>query len=184
MDIKSILKAVGGAVLSTNPVGAAALPIINALLPSGKKLLESSTGKDAELLIGALPHSQKTSILSQQIDLEIEKEKGQTSRYIAMCKADGQQTRARIVVMAMYCLIIQSLIFVAAVAYVYCKDGAQSAFSLDMAGVYLAVSGTFAYVIRAYFGDLKSETESRHATSINQPAPVRGIAGLLNALRK
>jgi hypothetical protein len=84
----------------------------------------------------------------------------------------------------MYALIAISLIFIIAVAFVYYKEGAAVAFSTEMALVFITVSGTFAYVIRAYFGDLKTETTSRHATSNNQLPKATGLAGVIEALKR
>ena len=183
MDILNVLKEVGVGIISATPLGQAALPIINAFLPKDKQLGASATGDDAQKAIDGLPPEAKQQLLLAKINLKVEEVRGQTSRYEAMCKADGQETRAKQVNKAMNCLIILSLIFVAAVAYVYSTKGAEAAFSYEMAAVFATVSGTFAYVVRAYFGDLKTETQSRHSVESGVSPKAGGIAGIINAMR-
>lgn len=183
MDILNILKDVGLGVISATPIGKAALPIINAFLPADKQLGVNATGADAQNAIDGLPPEAKQQLLLAKVNLQVEEERGRTSRYEAMCKADGQETRAKIVQKAMNCLIILSLIFVAAVAYVYTELGAEAAFSYEMAAVFITVSGTFAYVVRAYFGDLKAETQSRHGVESGVAPKAGGVAGIINAIR-
>jgi hypothetical protein len=179
-----VLKTIGTGLISSNPYGAAALTVVNAFLPDDKKLPTSATGEQAMQAVEQLSGAEKAQIAIAEIDLKKADIQGQTDRYVAMTKADGQKTRAKIVLIAMYALIAISLIFIIAVAFVYYKDGAALAFSTEMALVFITVSGTFAYVIRAYFGDLKVETTSRHATSNNRLPKSTGIAGVVEALRK
>ncbi len=184
MDIKSILKTVGLGLLSSHPLGALAIPVINSLLPGDSKLPEGVSGSDAERLIGDLPAAQRDAIYLAEIDLKKTEEEGRTRRYEAMAKSDGQETRAKLVNKAMDTLIVISAVFVSSVAYVYTTNGAEAAFSVEMAGVFLTISGTFAYVVRSYFGDLRAETESRHKTIDEKPSAATGLVGILQSLRK
>jgi hypothetical protein len=183
MDLLNVLKDVGMGLLSATPLGQLALPVINAFLPDDKKLTATSTGADAQQAIDTLPPELQQQLSLAKITQEVEEDKGRTSRYEAMCAADGQETRAIQVNKAMNWLIILSLIFVSAVAYVYSTKGAEAAFSYEMAAVYMTVSGTFAYVVRAYFGDLKTETTSRHNVINDTPPSATGLAGVINAMK-
>jgi len=183
MNVLSVLKTLGAAALSTHPLGVAALPIINTFLPKDKQLPETASGEQAEQAIHGLSQDDQKQILLADIQLDIEEEKGRTARYQAMCSADGQETRAKIVNKAMNTLILLSLIFVGSTALVYIKDGAQAAFSLEMAAVFGTVTATFAYVVRSYMGDLRVETTSRHALADDKPQSPKGLAGLLSALK-
>lgn len=178
-----IVKTAGTAVLSSNPAGAAALTLINAFLPDDKKLGDSATGEQVSSAYQGLSPDAQLTLSTAKINQAIEEDKGRTARYVAMCQADGQETRAKIVKWAMIALIAISLIFIAAVAYVYMTAGAAVAFSADMAFVFLTVTGTFAYVIRAYFGDLRTETESRHVTVDDKPRLAKGVAGVIQSFR-
>jgi len=178
MNIKDILMTVGTGILSATPLGALALPVINALLPADKKLPVSATGEMATSAIGKLPPGEASKIELAEIQLEVEQERGRTARYEAMCAGDGQETRARLVNKAMNALIGLSTIFVLAIAYVYIDKGAEVAFSYELAAVYGVVTATFAYVVRAYFGDLRTETTSRHQTIDEKPKALGLIAGL------
>lgn len=171
MNILNILKDVGMGIISASPIGKLALPVINALLPDDKKLPANATGEDAAAIIKSLPPEERSKIELAEIDLEKAEIEGQTERYKAMCSADGQETRAKLVNKAMNSLILLSFMFVCAMAYVYVTDGAQAAFSVEMIGAFFAVTGVYAYVIRSYFGDLKVETKSRHATIDTKQQP-------------
>lgn len=182
MKLLDVIASVGSAALSTHPLGALAVQAVNAFLPNEEKLAVSDTGEKVLAKVDNLPLNIQVEL--SRLDLERTKEQADADKYIAMCKADNQETRARMVDKAMNCLITLSLIFVVSVAYVYATKGATAAFSYEMAAVFLTVSSTFAYVVRAYFGDLRSETESRHS-SINGLKPeLKGLAGLVKAFKK
>jgi len=171
MNIKSILMTIGTGLLSSTPLGLAALPVINALLPHDKKLPVDASVSQAQDIIKNLEPDQAYKIEMAEIDLLVEEERGRTERYKAMCESDGQETRAKLVNKAMNALITLSLMFVGAIAYVYIKDGAQVAFSYELSAAFLTITGTFAYVVRAYMGDLRTETTSRHQTIDEKPRP-------------
>jgi len=180
MNIGSILKTVGMGLLSASPFGAVAIPLINAILPDDKKLSANATGDVAIAAIKQLPPEEQRKLNLAEINLLVKEEEGRTARYQAMTSSDGQETRAKQVNKAMNALIVISIAFMAATAYVYVKHGAEAAFSIEMAGVFLTVTGTFTYVIRAYFGDLRTETKSRHATIDDKPQPLGLLASLLS----
>jgi hypothetical protein len=83
----------------------------------------------------------------------------------------------------MTCLCFVTCVFILAIAYEYSSNGASAAFSLDMAAVFGVIVSPFAYVVRAYFGDLRSETESRHS-SINGIEKLGGLAQLVKVLKR
>jgi len=178
MNIKDVLLTIGTGIISSTPLGAIALPVINALLPADKKLPIDATGTMATEAIKQLPPGEASKIELAEIQLEVEQERGRTSRYESMCSSDGQETRAMLVNKAMNALIGLSGIFVLAIAYVYINEGAEVAFSYELAAVYGVVTATFAYVVRAYFGDLRTETTSRHHTIDHKPRPAGMLAGL------
>lgn len=183
MNLMSVLKTVGTGLLVSTPLGAAALPVINAFLPDDKKLNINSTGIDADAAVEALPASARENLLLAEINLEVEEEKGRTVRYQAMSAADGQETRARIVNKAMNSLICLSVMFLMFFGWVYVTKGAAAALSYELVALFVSVTGTFAYVVRAYFGDLRTETQSRHAAIDDKPQPAKGLAGLVAAIR-
>ena len=184
MKLFDLLKSIGGAALASTPLGAAAIPVINSFLDDDKKLPENATGQDALNTIDSLPPEAKQALALAKIDLAKTEELGRTSRYEAMCKADGQGTRAKIVLEAMRTLTVITVLFIIAIGWVYIEHGAAHAFSSEMATVFLTISGTYAYVVRAYMGDLRTETESRHAVEDNKPRLAKGLAGLVQAIKK
>jgi len=169
MNIGSFLKTVGVGLISANPMGAAAIGLINAALPDDKKIPITATGVEAEQALDKLSPEQKQSVMLANIAYDVKVLETDSAKYAAMCAADGQVTRAKVVMWAMKALIGISLIFILATAWVYVKVGAVEAFNPAMIGVYVSITGTFAYVIRAYFGDLRRETESRHQMIDNKP---------------
>ena len=179
MNIFNILKDIGIGLISESPIGKIAIPVINALLPDDKKLPINATGEDAAKIIKNLPPEQRAKIELAEIDLQKSEIEGMTDRYKAMCSADGQETRAKLVDKAMNTLILLSLMFVSAMAYVYVTEGAKQAFSVEMVGAFIAVTGVFAYVVRSYFGDLRVETKSRHATIDTKQQPASLLTNFL-----
>lgn len=169
MNIGKLLGKIGSSLLGSTPAGKMALTAINVMLPDGMKLSESSTATDAQSVIATLPSEEQSKIYLAEINLEVEEERGRTSRYEAMCAADGQETRAKMVNKAMNTLIGLSILFVMAICYVYITAGAAAAFSYELVAIFVAVSGTFAYVVRAYMGDLTTETKSRHKAIDDKP---------------
>lgn len=183
MNPIDLIKTIGSGIISAHPVGAAAIQIVNQFLPDDQKLSNTTTGQQALQVIEQLSGTEKAQIQLSQIDLQKVSLETDAQKYAAMCSADGQQTRANIVNKSMNCLIAVTLIFMCAIAYVYAVDGAKLAFSYEMMAVFASVVAPFAYVVRAYFGDLRSETESRHA-SINKLLPSgKGITGFIQAIR-
>lgn len=164
MNVLNILKEVGIGLISESPIGKIAIPVINALLPDDQKLPINATGVDAEKIIKNLPPEQRLKIELAEIDLQKAEIEGMTTRYEAMCNSDGQETRAKLVNKAMNALIWLSCLCLAGVGYVYVNEGAKTAFSVEMIGVIAFILGPFAYVVRSYFGDLRVEAKSRHAT--------------------
>ena len=184
MDVMSALKSVGVGLLASNPAGAAALSMVNMFLDDDDKLdVTTATAKDAELVIDNLPADSRERLLTAQINLKVEEERGRTSRYEAMCAADGQETRAKIVMIAMWSLTALTFLFLLFAGWVYTEKGAAVAFSTPMVAFFLSLTAPYAYVVRAYFGDLRSETKSRHAAIDDKPQPLKGLAGVVAAVR-
>lgn len=183
MNFLDVAKTAGSALLATHPAGAAALTLINAFLPNDKRLGNSATGIDAANAFGQLGPAEQKAVQLAKIEQAIEEDKGRTARYIAMCQADNQVTRGLVVKWAMVALIVISALFILGVVIVYVREGATLAFSSDMAFVFLTVTGTFTYVIRAYFGDLRAETESRHSSIDDKPRLAKGLAGFVQAFK-
>jgi len=183
VDLKSVLKTIGTGLLASTPLGMAALPVINAFLPDDKKLDAMATGADARSAVDGLPAEVRGQLELAEINLEVEQERGRTARYQAMCASDGQQTRAKVVMIAIWSLTALTFLFLCFAGWVYVEKGAAAAFSAEMVAFFFALSGTYAYVIRAYFGDLKAETQSRHATIDDKPQHPKGLAGLVAAIR-
>ncbi|MCF6327556.1 MAG: hypothetical protein L3J21_09735 [Devosiaceae bacterium] len=102
--------------------------------------------------------------------------------YDAMSINDSQSTRAKIAEKAMNVLIAITLIFVLSASWVYVSSGAENAFSIEMGGVFLTITATFTYVIRSYFGDIKTEAKSRHRVIDDKPPEITVSAAVASKL--
>jgi len=100
------------------------------------------------------------------------------NNYYELATSDAQTTRAQMANKAMRTLIIITMGFAAAIVLVFVWKGAEAAFSIELAGVFAALSGTHTYIVRSYFRDLKNETKSRHRVVDEKSEPV-GIAAAI-----
>ncbi|MPW31924.1 hypothetical protein F9L16_23505 [Agarivorans sp. B2Z047] len=182
MKVLDVLTKVGAGILSSNPIGAAALTVVNAFLPKDKKLPENATGEQAQRAIDSMPPELQSQISLAEINLQVEEERGRTERYKAMCESDGQETRAKIVNKAMNALIAMAAAFVLSLGFITYKHGPAAIleYGIELGALFITLTGTFAYVVRAYFGDLKRETMSRHSTIDDKPRQKTMIESLLN----
>ena len=181
--ILSILKGAGKIALGATPGGAAVLAAANAILPKDKQLTGDTPADQAIKTIETLKSSDQRAIFEAEAEAEVEIEKQHTERYDLLVNGDGQETRARMADKAMNALIGLSSVFLAFVGTVYFRDGAELAFSVELVAFYGVLTATFAYTVRSYFGDLRSEAESRHQVADNKPRLPKGLAGVIQSIR-
>ncbi|WP_444894913.1 hypothetical protein [Microbulbifer sp. SSSA005] len=176
MKLKEIIKAAGGIALDVFAPGAR--QVINAVLPQDKQLPPSATGTDADQCVQALPPEQRASLLERQMDLHIAQEEGWTSRYTAMCQADGQSSRAQIALMMAKVLCFEILAFTLW-AFVY-PEQMQSPVLWTVFGTLTGVPAT---LLGKYFGELRREQSKRQEAMGASPSTglVGGIARALGA---
>ncbi|USD19767.1 hypothetical protein MJO52_11805 [Microbulbifer variabilis] len=176
MKLKEILKAAGGMTLDIFAPGAR--QIINAVLPRDKQLPPSATGIEAKQSVRALPPEQRASLLERQVDLQIAQEEGWTSRYRAMCQADGQSSRAQIALMMAKVLCFEILAFTLW-AFVY-PEQMQSPVLWTVFGTLTGVPAT---LLGKYFGELRREQNKRQESMGASPSAglVGGIVRALGA---
>ncbi|WP_299580931.1 hypothetical protein [uncultured Microbulbifer sp.] len=168
MKLKEILKAAGGIALDVFAPGTR--QIINAVLPQDKQLPSSATGIEAEQSVQTLRLEQRASLLERQVDLHIAQEEGWTSRYIAMCQADGQSSRAQIALMMAKVLCFEILAFTLW-AFVY-PEQMNNPVLWTVFGTLTGVPATF---LGKYFGELRREQNKRQETM--GAAPSTGLVG-------
>lgn len=171
MNIGDILKAAGGMALDVFAPGSR--QVINAFLPEDKKLLATATGADANTAVDSLPADQKASLLEKQVDLEIAREEGWTSRYVAMVGGEQQPSRAWIAKVMAIIVFFECLGFTVW-AFVYpdqmTSPGLWTAFA--------TLTGIPASVLAKYFGELRKEQRNRQE-AMGAPPAVSILASLL-----
>lgn len=160
MKLRDIISTAATIAGTLNPAVGAAIAVVNNFLPDDKKLPETATGKDVGDAVAKLPPEQQSSLLEKEIDLEIKLDEGWTERYKAMCSADGQETRAKIVMGMAQVLVAEILIFTGTIAYD--PSILENTAAWTVFGVLTATPTT---VILNYFGNLRKEHAQRQITA-------------------
>lgn len=167
MKLKDILAGAATVAGTLNPALGAAIGLVNGLLPEDKQLPITSTGAEVQRVVDQLPAEQRASLLEREIDLEIAREEGWSTRYQAMCSADGQESRAKIVMMMAQVLVFEILAFT--VLFFWRPEVINSQEVWLIFGV---LTGTPATVLLNYFGNLRREHAQRQNAISGQSAPV------------
>lgn len=154
MKIKEILKAAGSIALDVFAPGAREL--VNQILPDSKKLPTSATGGDAEHALQWATPDQRASLLEQELAMQVAQEEGWTSRYQAMCHADGQSSRAKIALRMANVLCLEIIAFTAW-AFVH----PEMMDSPVLWTVFGTLTGVPAGLLGKYFGELRREQRNR-----------------------
>ena len=167
MDLKKLLKGAALVAGTVNPGVGLAIKAINTFLPADEQLPETATGETALSKLEGLPSDQQAAVLTQYIELQKIQEQGWTSRYEAMCKADGQETRAKIVYMMALILLFETIAFTTWF-FVY-PDKVNG----DMWAIFGALTAVPAAVLRSYFGELRTEQANRLGIQQPNPSPLK-----------
>jgi hypothetical protein len=182
MKLWGILKKVGSVALTASTGGAAGpiLAAINAVLPSGEQLPENATGDQAMEAIEGLPPSERAAIMDKQFDVEIAGIQSWTSIQEALAVADatGSSTRPQIAYMMAWLVVLSAAAIIAALtAAIVTNDVEMVKALMDAWPFILAILGTPAALLRAYFGMRTDEKKARYNTAAGHPA--QGIAGAI-----
>ena len=170
MKLKDILSGAAAIAGTLHPGIGAAIGLVNKFLPEDKKLPETATGDDVKSAMEDLPPEQKASLMEQEIDLEKIRLDKQASVYIALSKADGQETRAKIVMKMANVLVFEILAFT---VMFFWNPAILSNESVWI--VFGVLTATPATVLMNYFGNLRKEHAQRQITA---GADSKGISGL------
>lgn len=182
MKLWSILKKVGKLAITASTGGTAGsiLATINAVLPTDKQLPENATGDQAMEAIENLPKSERAAIMDKKFDVEIEEIQSWTSIQEAHAAADatGSSTRPAIAMMMAWLVVLSAgAVILALVVAISSGDVGMVKELKDAWPFMLAVMGTPAALLRAYFGMRTDEKKARYNTAAGHPA--QGIAGAL-----
>jgi hypothetical protein len=176
-SIGGILKGAAALAGTVHPGVAAAIGLVNEFLPEDKQLPETATGKDVDDAIEGLPPEAQRAIREKEIDLEIAREEGWTERYKAMTQADGQETRAHIVLQLTRVLCFEILAFT--VLIIWRPEVLESDALCVVFGVLTATPAT---VIMNYFGNLRRE-HSQRQEAMGVAKKAGGLMKVLSAFR-
>jgi hypothetical protein len=177
MSGKSLLKKVLGVAGNFIP----ALNVINQFLPSDKQLPEDAEEDAIAYRYDRLPVTQQAKV-DKEIEQELGMEKEHTSQLEILAKADGpgSSTRPKGVMMMMWLLIVETLLFTAYLFFVVIREGTEGLDSLQGLWVVFGIfTGTPATVILTYYNARTKEKRTRYAVAHGQSANlVSGIMGL------
>jgi hypothetical protein len=186
MKIKDILRAAASVSAIGYPPLAAALPLINSLLPQNEHIAEHDTGDYIAARIAGLSPEQQARINDSEIDLEKTKVIEHTKIQQALAEVDitGRSTRPETVTK-----LTNTVCFtVIAVVTVWCISIINS--DKDMAGsiidgwpMIIALIAPMLAVIRSYFGMRTDEKNTRQHMAHGADKPLNGLAGIVRAIR-
>lgn len=164
---------------TVNPAVGAAIGLVNQFLPADKQLPESATGSDVEdAMVANLTPEQRGSLYERQIDLSIAQEEGWTARYQAMCRSDGQETRAWIARQMARVLVFEILAFTLW-AFFY-PEQLTNPVLWTVFGTLTGVPGT---ILLNYFGNLRKE-QGHRAAAISGVQPAGMLAGVIDSIKR
>jgi hypothetical protein len=180
MDFKSILKTVGGGLISSLvPGGSAIVAGINAFLPDDKKLPENATGIQAQDAINSLPPETQAQVLCKEHDVTIEEIRGFTNRFQAMCDVDktGNTLRPQVIMMMAICVMFAIFVTVSFFAYAVVEGDDKLITAITngwpfIVGV-LAIPGA---LLRSYFGLRTKEKQQKYEATTGVSSPL-GVLG-------
>jgi len=188
MNLWNIIKEVGGEVIkNVVPGGSMLMGVVNELLPEDKKLPVGATGNDVRAAIESLPPSDRARIMEKEIDLDLADIRESHSTVRAMLDSDAknpQSTRPYIAKHAFHIIAMTSIAIMLAWSYaVYTGDAVMVKQIQEGAIFVVALNGTLATLLLAYFGTIRKEHKQKmDAASGNPQAP--GILGLVSGLLK
>jgi hypothetical protein len=173
MKFKDILAGAATLTSIAFPALAPVIGLVNKLLPDDKKLPEDATGNDVQAVVDTLPPEQQASLMEREIDLKIKQEEGWTERYKAMCSADGQETRAKVVIMLTKVLCFEILAFTG--LFFWHPEILSNSSVWVVFGTLTAVP---AATIGKYFGELRREHGQRQVSAGADPKAMSGLGVL------
>lgn len=189
MNIESILKKVGGAIIrDAVPGGGLIVDAINSVLPDDKKLDATATGIQAQTAVNALPPEQRAPIMTKELDVEMTQANAWAQVVDSLSKADaaGSSTRPQIAVMMARVVAFAVIMATASWAIAIFSGKTDLLKTLnDSWGLLLAILGTPTALLRAYFGMRSDEKKARYAAATGgQVQPSGLLAGLASLMKR
>lgn len=186
MKLWDIVREVGGAVVkNVVPGGNILMGVVNELLPEDKKLPVDATGNDIQAAIESLPPSDRARIMEKEIDVEITDIRESHSTVRMMLESDAknpQSTRPYIAKHSFHIIAATSLAIMTAWSYAVYTDQTALIKAIQEGAIFVvALNGTLATLLLAYFGTLRKEHKQKMDAAGGNPQP-SGIANFLSGL--
>lgn len=186
MKLFDIIRKVGGGIISTViPGGGAILGVVNAFLPSDKRLPSNATGADAAVAMAGLTSADRLKLEAKEFDVDITQIKESHSTVRAMLEADNanpHSTRPRIALGSFYVIAVIDIVAIGVWAYGV-VTGNDTMVKAVMEGwqFILAMNAPLVTLLWAYFGVLKAEHKNKLDAANGSSTP-SGITGLISSL--
>ncbi len=187
MRIREILSATANVAGALNPALAAAIGVVNGLLPKDQRLPLTATGSMVSASAeGTLDPEQLSELLDREIDVRVSDNESWVDIQQSHNEADAKGSSTRpLIAMMMACTVCGSTVPLAlSLAYAVATGNTQLIGFIDMAVFpILALVGTPTVLLRAYFGMRTSEKKARYAASVGQDINTSMISGILGTLK-
>ncbi len=189
MKLWDIVKTIGSAAIQTALPGTGTLIVgaVNAMLPDDKKLPESATGEQVSSAISKLPPEKQTELMEKKYDVDIEEIRQSHTTLQTMLKSDAENphsTRPYIAKGSFHILAFTTIIVISTWSYGVLSANHEIVKSImDGWPFILAATGPLVALLKAYFGILRQEhqTKLEAAGGVINPS---GIAGLISSIFK
>jgi hypothetical protein len=188
MKLEDVLKKTASAVFTeVVPGGGVVLSAINAMLPSDKQIPVAATNAQVDAAIATLPAPQRAQVLSAEVRLEETriKEAGDTTRTMLIHDAKNpQSTRPYIAKHSFHVLALCAVVAVATMSYAAIKNEYWIIKSLADSWMLIgAIVAPLVFVLKSYFGAIKTEQEQRLNAANGHPI-VSGLSSLIGNIKK
>jgi len=178
-----IVKTVGSGIISTAvPGGPLVVAAINAVLPDDQQLPETATGAQAQDAIATIPAEQRAALMDKQFEVELTTIRESHSTLRTMLESDAanpQSTRPYIAKHAFHIIALTSIVIMIAWGYAVLAGKVAMVKQIQEGAIFVvALNGTLATLLLAYFGSIRKEHKQKMdaASGVSPPA---GIAGLV-----
>ncbi len=187
MKLWDIVKTVGSAAIQTALPGTGSLIVgaVNALLPADKQLPESATGEQLSSAISKMPPEEQAAIMEKKYDVDIEEIRQSHATVQAMLKSDAENphsTRPYIAKGSFLVLAFTIIVIVSTWSYGVLSANHEIVRSIMNGWPFiLAVIGPLIALLKAYFGILRQEHQTKLEAAGGAISP-SGIAGAISSI--
>jgi hypothetical protein len=181
-----IVKTVGTGIISTAvPGGPLIVAAINAVLPEDQKLPDNVSGAQAQDAISRIPAADRAALMDKEFEVELTDIKESHSTLRTMLESDAanpQSTRPYIAKHAFHIIALTSVVIMIAWGYAVFTGNTEMVKQVQDGALFVvALNGTLATLLLAYFGTLRKEHKQKMDAASGNASPT-GIAGLISTI--